>query len=75
MWAVRCPGGPTKIVKSEKPISESTVKQSYLESFSKIRTDAEKDKEMKLVLDTAQFEKYVVKRDELFWKGVSEFFF
>ena len=61
MWAVRCPGGPTKIVKSERPISENAVKQTYLESFSKIRTEAEKDKELKWPvlkpIDEAEFQK------------------
>ncbi len=55
------------------------VVKADLSTWSKYRriskVQNEKDKEMKLVLDATQFEKYVTKRDELFWKGVSEFFF
>lgn len=33
IWALRMPGGPTKIVRSSKPISESVAKDRYLSSF------------------------------------------
>jgi len=45
MWAIRCPGGPSKIVKSDKAISESTAKDAYLGSFAKKRTKALEDLE------------------------------
>lgn len=45
MWAIRCPGGPSKIVKADRPISESTAKEAYLESFSFRRTKANEDLE------------------------------
>ena len=61
MWAVRCPGGPTKVVKSKKPISENAVKELYLESFAKIRTEVDKDKELKWPIlkpiDETEFQK------------------
>ena len=34
-----------------------------------------KDKELKAVFTADQFEKYVVKRDQMFWEGVKAFFF
>ncbi|MBI1226373.1 MAG: hypothetical protein GC192_14160 [Bacteroidetes bacterium] len=34
-----------------------------------------KDKELKTILNATQFEKYATKRDELFWKGIQDFFF
>jgi Spy/CpxP family protein refolding chaperone len=40
-----------------------------------MKIQKEKDKEMQAVLSASQFEKYVAKRDELFWEGVKEFFF
>ncbi|MBK8567169.1 MAG: sterol desaturase family protein [Saprospiraceae bacterium] len=65
-------------LKYSKKVEDEVVKAD-LSTWSKYRriskVQNEKDKEMKLVLDATQFEKYVTKRDELFWKGVSEFFF
>ena len=36
---------------------------------------AGKGQELKAILTSSQFEKYVVRRDELFWQGVWAFFF
>lgn len=43
LWAVRMKGGPTKIVRSKKDISESTVKQVYRDSFKHRSTDVDQD--------------------------------
>ena len=46
LWAIRCPGGPTKIVKSDRLISESTARDAYLESFNYKTCKAEVDREI-----------------------------
>lgn len=44
IWAVRCPGGPTKILKSSSPLTEEKVKKLYLKSFShRQRDDSDPD--------------------------------
>lgn len=59
--------------------TEEEVVKAKLSDWSKYRRmtkiQNDKDKELKAVLDSTQFEKYVTKRDEMFWKGVAEFFF
>jgi hypothetical protein len=45
LWAVRMPGGPTKIVRSAKPISEARAKKAYRESLPKsVASVADRDK-------------------------------
>jgi hypothetical protein len=34
IWALRMPGGPTRVVRSKKPISEDRAKQVYSKSFN-----------------------------------------
>lgn len=34
IWAIRMPGGPTRIIKSDMDISEQDAKDIYKESFS-----------------------------------------
>lgn len=41
--------------------------------LTKIQQD--KDHELKSILDSEQFEKYVVRRDKMFWEGITAFFF
>ena len=44
IWAVRCPGGPTKIVKSAALLTEKKVQDLYLKSFShRQRDDSDPD--------------------------------
>ena len=57
----------------EEVITPKLSDWSKYRRLSKIQND--KDKEMKAVLNATQFEKYAVKRDELFWKGIQDFFF
>lgn len=58
---------------------EDEVVQQQLGDWSKyrriMRIQADKDKELKVVLDGDQFEKYSTARDALFWKGVKDYFF
>ena len=46
MWAIRMPGGPTKIVKSAKPLSEDAAKKVYEQSFAKKHAKCLVDKEI-----------------------------
>lgn len=44
IWAVRCPGGPTKIVKSSTVLTEKKVQDLYLKSFRhRQRDDSDPD--------------------------------
>lgn len=59
--------------------TEEEVLKADLSNWSRYRRlmkiQSEKDKELEKVLTATQFEKYVIKRDEIFWKGVMDFFF
>lgn len=45
LWALRMPGGPTKIVRSAKPITEAKARKAYRESLPKsIVSVADRDK-------------------------------
>lgn len=39
IWALRMPGGPTKVIRSQKLISEDQAKKIYLKSFHYVRTE------------------------------------
>ena len=45
IWAIRMPGGPTRIVRSSKPISEERAKKAYTESFEFIQAACLLDEE------------------------------
>ena len=59
-------------------IEEEVVKPD-LSHWAKYRQlmkiQRDKDQELQPVLTADQFEKYVTKRDQLFWEGVKAFFF
>ena len=39
IWVLRMPGGPTKVVKSKKEITEDQAKAAYLQSVKFVRTE------------------------------------
>lgn len=45
MWALRMPGGPTRVVQSSKPISEGKAKEAYTKSFKFRSAECLNDKE------------------------------
>ena len=61
MWALRMPGGPTRVVKSAKPISEDRAKKAYADSFSFKSAECLNDKEavwpLCKVIDETEFRK------------------
>ena len=46
IWALRMPGGPTKVVKSAKPISEGVAKDRYLASFRFRQSEVNSDPDL-----------------------------
>jgi len=61
MWALRMPGGPTRVIKSAKPISEDRAKKAYAESFAFKSAECLNDKEavwpLCKVIDETEFRK------------------
>lgn len=45
IWALRMPGGPTRVVRSAKPISEDRAKEAYTKSFKFRQAECLLDKE------------------------------
>ncbi len=45
IWAIRMPGGPTRIVKSDALLSEQAAKDAYVGSFAHKRAKCLEDKE------------------------------
>lgn len=39
LWALRMPGGPTKVIRSRFEISEDRAKEAYLKSVRFVRTE------------------------------------
>ena len=61
LWALRMPGGPTRVVRSAKPISEDRAKNAYTESFAFREAECLRDKEavwpLCKVIDEVEFNK------------------
>jgi hypothetical protein len=43
IWALRMPGGPTKVIRSERLIDEDQAKKIYMGSFKFVSTENKRD--------------------------------
>lgn len=69
IWALRMPGGPTRIVRSKKPIGELKAKDVYAKSFKFRSSECLNDKEaiwpLCKVIDETEFLKSYSQFQEL----------